>query len=74
MKFGLGQYFQPTPKKIRTIADALVAAATFGGSAIVLNGHPIVGTVVFIVGVIGKFISNLFAEDEKKKSRVIKSK
>jgi hypothetical protein len=67
MKFGLSQYFQPTPKKIRSAADALVAATTFGGSVIVLNGDPKVGTVVFIVGVIAKFISNLFAEDEKKK-------
>jgi hypothetical protein len=68
MKFGFGQYFQPTPKKIRAAADALVAATTFGGSVIVLNGDPKVGTVVFIVGVVAKFISNLFAENEKKKS------
>lgn len=72
MKFGLSQYFQPTPKKIRTAADAVVAATTFGGSMIVLNGDPKVGTIVFIVGVVAKFISNLFAENEKKK--IIKSK
>lgn len=68
MKFGISQYFQPTPKKIRTAADALVAATTFGGSMIVLNGDPKVGTVIFIIGVVAKFISNLFAENEKKKS------
>jgi hypothetical protein len=67
MKFGINEYFKPTPKKIRSAADALVAATTFGGSMIVLNGDPKVGTIVFIVGVIAKFISNLFAEDEKKK-------
>lgn len=66
MKFGIKQYFKPTPKNIRTIADAVVAAATFGGSVIVLNGDPKIGTAVFIVGVIAKFVSNLFAEDEKK--------
>jgi len=66
MKFGLSQYLKPTPKKIRSAADALVAATTFGGSVIVLNGDPKVGTVVFIVGVVAKFISNLFAEDEIK--------
>jgi hypothetical protein len=65
MRFGASQYFKPTPKKIRTVADAIVAAATFGGSVIVLNGHPGAGTVIFVVGVIAKFVSNLFAEDEK---------
>ena len=67
MKFGVSQYFKPTPKKIRTFADAIVAATTFGGSMIVLNGDPKVGTVVFIIGVVAKFISNLFAENEKKR-------
>jgi hypothetical protein len=66
MKFGLSQYFQPTPKKIRSIADAVVAATTFGGSIIILNGEPKVGTAIFVIGVIAKFISNLFAEDESK--------
>ena len=72
LKFGWSQYFQPTPKKIRTIADAVVAAATFGGSMIVLNGDGRVGTAIFIIGVVAKFTSNLFAEDEKK--RISKSK
>jgi hypothetical protein len=66
MKFGLNQYFQPTPKKIRTAADAIVAAATFGGSMIVLNGEPKVGTAIFIIGIVAKFVSNLFAENELK--------
>lgn len=74
IKFGIKQYFKPTPKRIRTIADAIVAAATFGGSVIVLNGDPKVGTAVFIVGVVAKFISNLFAEDEVKKAKSNKSK
>ena len=72
MTFGFKQYFKPTPKKIRTIADAVVAAATFAGSIIVLNGDPRAGTVIFIIGVVAKFTSNLFAENEKK--RISKSK
>lgn len=72
MRFGIKQYFKPTPKKIRTAADAIVAAATFAGSMIVLNGDPKVGTAIFIIGVVAKFISNLFAENEKK--RISKSK
>lgn len=73
MRFGVSEYFKPTPKKIRTAADAVVAAATFAGSMIVLNGDPRVGTAIFIIGVVAKFISNLFAEDEKRK-RINKSK
>ena len=67
MRFGFTEYFKPTPKKIRTAADAIVAATTFSGSMIVLNGDPKVGTVIFIIGVVAKFISNLFAENEKKR-------
>jgi len=66
MKFGISQYLKPTPKKIRAIADAVVAATTFGGSIIILNGEPKVGTAIFVIGVVAKFISNLFAEDESK--------
>lgn len=66
MKFGLSQYFKPTPKKVRTVADSIVAAATFGGSMIVLNGEPKVGTAIFIIGIVAKFVSNLFSENELK--------
>lgn len=66
MKFGLNQYFQPTPKKIRTVADAIVAATTFGGSMVILNGEPKVGTAIFIIGIVAKFVSNLFTEGEPK--------
>ena len=66
IKFGISHYLKPTPKKIRTAADAIVAAATFGGSMIVLNGEPKVGTAIFIIGIVAKFISNLFAENELK--------
>lgn len=64
MKFGINQYWAPTPKKIRKIADAIVAATTFSGSTAVLNGHPIAGTVIFVLGFLAKVISNFFSEDE----------
>jgi hypothetical protein len=64
LKFGWKRYFQPTPKRIRVFGDSLAAAGTFGAGIAVLNGHPIVGTVVMIVAVVGKFISNFFTEEE----------
>lgn len=63
MKFGWKHYFAPTPKRLRILGDSLAAAGTFGASIVVLNGHPFAGTIIMIVGVVGKFISNFFTED-----------
>lgn len=63
MKFGIKEYFKPTPKRIRVFGDSLAAAGTFGASIVILNGHPLAGTIVMIIAVIGKFISNFFSED-----------
>jgi hypothetical protein len=73
MKFGWKHYFAPTPKRVRMFGDSLAAAGTFGGSIAVLNGHPVAGTVILVIAVIGKFISNFFTDDTKrsKKSKSI---
>ena len=60
MEFGWKHYFAPTPKRIRIFGDSLAAAGTFGASIAVLNGHPIAGTTIMVVAIIGKFISNFF--------------
>jgi chloramphenicol 3-O-phosphotransferase len=63
MNFGWKHYFKPTPKRIRVFGDSLAAAGTFGASIVILNGHPLAGTIVMVIAVIGKFISNFFSED-----------
>ncbi len=63
MKFGLKHYFEPTPKRLRIFGDSLAATGTFGASIVILNGHPIAGTVIMIVAVVGKFISNFFKDE-----------
>ena len=65
MEFGWKHYFSPTPKRLRVFGDSLAAAGTLGASIAVLNGHPIVGTVIMVVAVVGKFISNFFTEEPK---------
>lgn len=65
MKFGLKQYFKPTPKRLRVFGDSLAAAGTLGASIAVLNGHPIVGTTIMVIAVVGKFISNFFTDEPK---------
>jgi ABC-type Mn2+/Zn2+ transport system permease subunit len=62
MEFGWKHYFSPTPKRMRIFGDSLAAAGTFGASIAILNGHPVAGTVIMIVAVIGKFISNFFTD------------
>ena len=66
MKFGLKEYFKPTPKRLRVFGDSLAAAGTLGASIAVLNGHPIAGTIIMVVAVVGKFISNFFTDEEVK--------
>jgi hypothetical protein len=62
-KFGWKHYFAPTPKRLRVFGDSLAAAGTFGAAVVVLNGHPVAGTIIMIVGVVGKFISNFFTDE-----------
>lgn len=61
VKFGLKEYFKPTPKRIRVFGDSLAAAGTLGASVAVLNGHALTGTIIMVLAVIGKFISNFFS-------------
>lgn len=63
MKFGWSYYFKPTPKRLRVFGDSLAAAGTFGAGIVVLNGHPVMGTIIMGIAVIGKFISNFFSDD-----------
>jgi hypothetical protein len=67
MRFGLKSYFKPTPKRLRVLGDSMAAAGTLGASIAVLNGHPVAGTVVMVVAVLGKFISNFFTNETEKK-------
>ena len=62
-KFDLKGYFDPTPKKIVKLADAITGACVFSGGLTSLNGHPIVGTVIFAAGFIAKIASGFFTED-----------
>ena len=70
MKFSLKTgYWNPTPKKIRKLADAVLAAcltvAGFEGA----SGSPLLGLTIAIVGGIAKFLSNFFEEDPKPEAK-----
>jgi hypothetical protein len=65
MTFTPKNYWAPTPKKIRKIADALLAGClTIAGFAASAN-HATLGIVIAIVGGVAKFISNFFTDDNE---------
>ena len=65
MKFTLSGYYKPTPKKIKKIADSIVAGCATAATYISLNGDPKIGTIIFIVGVVAKIVSGFFTEEPK---------
>ena len=62
LNFGWKHYFAPTPKRVRVLGDSLAAAGTFGAGIAVLNGHPVIGTTIMVISIVGKFISNFFTD------------
>jgi hypothetical protein len=56
------KYWAPTPKKWRQIGDALLGISAMGVPAILMN-HAWIGITLFIVGIIGKFLTNFYTKD-----------
>lgn len=57
-------YWKPTPKKWRKIGDALLAVALYAQTQEALTGYSHVTQIVSIVGLLGKFLTNFFAEEK----------
>lgn len=70
MKFGINQYWKPTPKKVRKIADSLSAAAMAASTYAFVQDYKVFAYVVLSSAFVGKFLSNLFSEDEKVEANV----
>jgi hypothetical protein len=60
-------YYAPTPKKWRQLGDALLAIALMGIPA-ELAGYKWIGLSLFIIGVVGKFLTNFFKDEENAQS------
>ena len=58
----LKKYWAPTPKKWRQIGDALLGISTMGVPVVLMN-HAWIGITLFMIGIIGKFLTNFYAED-----------
>ena len=77
MKKILAHYWKPTPKKWRKIGDAILAVGTFvtAGGLLAFDTMQqiyspkelkIIIGVAFALGVLGKFLTNFFKEEEVK--------
>ena len=65
MKFNLTSisYWAPTPKKIRKIADSILAGSVTIASFAAFSEHTKLATGVMIVAALAKFTSNFFTDE-----------
>ena len=63
-KFSPKQYFKPTPRFWRTFGDSLLAVSTFIVGFSLYNQIIWLAWVALVTGVIGKFLTNMFKENE----------
>jgi hypothetical protein len=61
LRFGIGQYAKPTPKKLRRLGDGLLLASTIMTNETMID-KPAIASIALIAGVIGKFLTNFFSE------------
>jgi hypothetical protein len=61
MKFK--SYYKPTPKKWRKIGDALLGVSLVA-IPVELGGYKWLSISLFVLGVVGKFLTNFFEEDD----------
>ena len=62
LKFGLGEYDKPTPKKLRRLGDGLLLASSLITNELILTS-PAVASISLIIGTIGKFLTNFFSAE-----------
>ena len=65
MKFGINHYWSPTPKSVRKVADSLSAGALAVSSYAFMTDYKVVAYIVLACAFVGKFLSNLFADEPK---------
>ena len=63
VKFGWSEYFKPTPKTIRKIGDSLLAVGLMvAAMPVFMTIAPWIPHTIFAITIVGKFISNFYAE------------
>jgi hypothetical protein len=70
LKFGFKEYFKPTPKKIRKIADSLSMAAMAVSGFTFVQDYKTAAYITLTSAFVGKFFSNLFSEEDIKSNSI----
>ena len=63
-KFGWSRYQRPTPKKMRRLGDALLSVSTTITGFAIYEGEKWVAIAALATGVVGKFLTNFFTEED----------
>lgn len=59
-------YWKPVPKKWRKLGDALLSVSTLLATYTVVDDwNKYITIAIVLTGVIGKFLTNFFSEEEK---------
>ena len=61
--FTVKSYWAPTPKKARKIGDALLGVFSVTSMSTMIMDYKPMAVASLIIGVIGKILSNFFAEE-----------
>jgi hypothetical protein len=61
--FTVKSYWAPTPKKARKIGDALLGVFSVTSMSSMIMDHKGLSVASLVIGVVGKVLSNFFAED-----------
>ena len=61
MRKPIKRYYTPTPKKWIQIGNALLGVSAMIVPAVLMS-HAWIGITLFIIGIVGKFITNFFTE------------
>ncbi len=62
MKFSHRSYMQPTPRNLRKLGDAALSIAALIVATAIAKDLEVLGYISLGFGVIGKFLTNFFAE------------
>ena len=57
-------YYGPTPKRWRKLGDALLGVSTTITGYAIMEDHKWIAFSALILGVIGKFLTNFFSDEE----------
>jgi hypothetical protein len=61
--FTVKSYWAPTPKKARKIGDALLGVFSVTSMSSMIMDHKGLSVASLVIGVVGKVLSNFFAEE-----------